>query len=123
MADRIVKAKDLRAATKYITVDGTRVKMLFNNYCYYLAEDIYDREFGRDVGFEKILAEASDGKLRALMALTYAAIKAAGNEEKIGSFKYFMDNFNLVDMQSMSADVIEGIAETLPDQEDDGKNA
>lgn len=123
MSKVIVKARDLRAATKYITIGGVRLRMLFNNYAYYLAEDIYDREFGRDIGFEAIIADASAGKIRALLALVYATVKAGGNEEKLGTFQYFMENFDLEDMKSISADVIEGISETLPDVEDEGKNA
>lgn len=119
---KVVRGKDLRASIKYITIDGQRLKMVFSNWTYYMVEDIYEREYDRDYGFERILQETTDGKFRGIIALAYAALKAGGND--VGSFKEFMNTFDIEAMTTVSEDIMEGVAETLPDvDEEETKNA
>lgn len=118
----IVKGRDLRANVKYITINGERLKMVFSNWAYMMVEDLYEEEFGKDIGFEAVLKEATKGKLKAVTALTYCALKAGGNV--LPEFTEFAQGFDLEAMATITGEVMEGVKDSLPEpDEDDGKNA
>lgn len=119
---KVIKGRDLRGVVKYITIDGEQKKILMNNLTYYEIEDLYEREYGIDKGFEDIIDEVKRGKLRALNALIYCGLKVAGNE--MPEYREWMADFPMAALKTVTDKVMESVKDSLPEpDEDDGKNA
>ena len=120
-----IRGRDMAAPEKCVTFNGQIWPLKFNNRAARIAEDVYAEQFGRDVGYYAILAEVAVPKHRAIMALVYAGITAAGAEV---DWEDFDENFRITDIEGVSRAVQMGVIQSLPDEDPDedegeGKNA
>lgn len=74
------RGRDVSAPVQHITLDGQHYQLVYNNEAARLAEDVYEQQYGRDVGYYDILAEMAARKHRAIMAVVYGALVAGGAE-------------------------------------------
>lgn len=49
-----MRGRDMSAPVEYITLNGTRYKTVYNNQTARLAEDVYEQQYGKDVGYGEI---------------------------------------------------------------------
>ena len=49
--EKQIRGRDISAPIEYITLDGTRYKTVYSNQTARLAEDVYERQYGMDVGY------------------------------------------------------------------------
>ncbi|MBR4081346.1 MAG: hypothetical protein IKK21_06140 [Clostridia bacterium] len=117
MSETIMKGRDVAAPVKQITFMGQRYAMKFNNRAARIAEDIYADQYGADIGYYAIMAEVAMPKHRALMALIYAGIKAAGADV---TWEDFDENFRITDVDGVAQAVRHGVIQSLPDEDPDG---
>lgn len=115
-----IKGRDIGAPIEYIEFRGERVPLKFNNRAARIAEDIYAGEYGRDVGYYDIIAEMAVPKHRAMMAIIYGGMVAAGSAV---TWEEFDEHFRLTDVPGVTETILRGTMASLPteDPDDDGK--
>ena len=115
-----VKGADVSAPVRHVTFDGVEYPMVYNNRTARIVEDVYAEEYGHpEMGYYDVLSEVGVPKHRAVMAMAYAAIRAAGVDV---SFSDFDEKFTITDIEGMREAMQNAVMETLPADEDDGKN-
>ena len=72
------RGRDMSAPITHITLNGTRYKLAFTNMAARVAEDVYEQQYGQDVGYANILAALTKFKYKAVMAMLYGALIAGG---------------------------------------------
>lgn len=117
-----IRARDITAPAKRIFIDGQEYPLVFNNNAARLAENIYEDEYGRDLGYAGIMQELARQKYRAVMAVFYGAMVAGGTD--IG-WKAFDERFKLDSIDGIREIIAQGITQSLPEdeEEDEPKNA
>ena len=63
------RGRDMSAPVEFITLNGTQYKTVYNNQTARIAEDVYEQQYGKDVGYGEILKGIAKGKYSAIMAL------------------------------------------------------
>lgn len=116
MSTETMKGRDVAAPVEYIQYDGKRYPMKFNNRAARITEDIYADKYGRDIGYYAIISEVAIPKHRAIMAMTYAGIVAAGADI---AWEDFEENFKLTDIEGVSQAIHKGVMQSLPDEDPD----
>ena len=118
---KAIRGRDMSAPIEHIDFHGERVPLKFNNRAARIAEDVYASEYGRDVGYYDIIAEVAVPKHRAIMAVVYGGMVAAGSAV---TWEDFDENFHLTDVPGVSDAILRGTMASLPtdDPDDDGKN-
>lgn len=114
-----VRARDVSAPVKYITLDGTRYKLAFNNLTARLAEEVYELHYGRDMGYADIIRQLALGKYAAVMAVYYGALVAGGHDM---SWEDFDATFKLDSVDGIREIIADAIAKALPDPDADKAN-
>lgn len=122
MADKkITKGRDISAPVRRVSFDGVEYPMVYSNRTARIVEDVYAVEYGHpELGYYDVLSEIAIPKHRAVMAMAYAAIRAAGVEV---SFAEFDEKFAITDIEGMREAMQSAVLETLPDSDGDEKNA
>lgn len=110
------RGRDIAAPMSTIEFQGKHIPIKFSNRAARIAEDIYAEEFGCDIGYYAILAEVAVPKHRALMAVLYGAVAAAGNPI---SWQEFDENFHLTDVPGVAAAIRRGTMDSLPQEDPD----
>ena len=120
MSDTI-RGRDIGAPIEHVEFRGVRVPIKFNNRAARIAEDVYASEYGRDLGYYDIIAEVAVPKHRAIMAVVYGGMVAAGSDV---TWEDFDEHFRLTDVPGVSEAILRGTMASLPtdDPDDDGKN-
>ena len=115
-----IKGRDISAPVRHVTWNGQQYPMIYNNRTARIVEDVYAQEYGYpEKGYYDALAELAIPKHRAVMAMAYAAIRAAGVEI---SFEEFDERFAITDIEGMREAMQKAVLESLPDG-NDVKNA
>ena len=117
--EKQIRGRDISAPIEYITLDGTRYKTVYNNQTARLAEDVYERQYGMDVGYAVILSDLSKGKYRAVTALFYAALRAGGTEM---TWEDFDARFKLDSVPGILDVIARAVTQSLPDAPEDDAN-
>lgn len=117
--EKQIRGRDISAPIEYITLDGTRYKTVYSNQTARLAEDVYERQYGMDVGYAVILSDLSKGKYRAVMALFYAALRAGGAEM---TWEDFDARFRLDSVPGILDVIARAVTQSLPDAPEDDAN-
>ena len=116
MNTETMKGRDVAAPVEYIQYNGKRYPMKFNNRAARITEDIYADKYDRDIGYYAIISEVAIPKHRAIMAMVYAGIVAAGADV---TWEDFEENFKLTDIEGVSQAIHKGIMQSLPDEDPD----
>ena len=114
---KAIRGRDMGAPIEHIDFHGARVPLKFNNR----AARIYELLCNGIVGYYDIIAEVAVPKHRAIMAVIYGAMVAAGSAV---TWAEFDEHFHLTDVPGVSEAILRGTMASLPtdDPEDDGKN-
>ena len=105
------RAKDVVAPVEFITIDGVRHRMVFNNRMARIAEDVYERQYGRDIGYVEILQQVAKRKYAAIMALMYAGMAAGGAKMEWDEFD---TKFKLDAVDGIYDAIMRGVQGALP---------
>ncbi len=57
------RGRDVAAPVNEITLDGKRYALVFSNKAARVAEDVYEQQYGQDVGYAGILAALTKFKV------------------------------------------------------------
>ena len=115
-----VRARDLNAPTAKMVFDGHEYPLRFDMNAFRIAEDIYEEEYGKDKNFAEIALDLTKGRLGAIMAMYYAALRSAG--AKI-TWVQFQAAFKLTDIPGVKERMTELLADALPDSSGKGNNS
>lgn len=111
----IDKGRDVSAPERYVSFDGREYRLLFNNTTARIVEDVYDQRYGHpEKGYYDVLNELAVPKHRALMAVCYAAIKAAGGDVTWDAFE---ESFQLSDISGLKEALQAAVIDSLPSGE------
>ena len=115
------RGRDMSAPVEFITLNGTQYKTVYNNQTARIAEDVYEQQYGKDVGYGEILKGIAKGKYRAIMALFYAAIISGGAQL---SWEDFDAQFHLDSIEGVREIIARAVQKTLPDvpEQEDTEN-
>ena len=105
------RGRDVSAPITHITLNGTRYKLAFTNMAARVAEDVYEQQYGQDVGYADILAALSKFKYKAVMAMLYGALIAGGTSM---SWDEFDAAFKLDSIDGIRDIILKGVADSLP---------
>lgn len=106
-----VAGRDVSAPEQHIELNEHKYTLVYNNRAARVAEDVYEQQYGRDVGYYDILAEMAARKHRAIMAIIYGAMVAGGAEMTWDEFDAL---FTLGAIDSVRAAVQQHVLESLP---------
>lgn len=109
-----VRARDISAPEKHITIGGKQYVLRFSNTAIRIAEDVYAERYGRDVGFTVILRDLSNSKYKAVMALYYGALCAGGADV---SWDAFDRDFRVTSVEGMTEIIQRAMTQMLPEPE------
>ena len=115
----VMKGRDISAPVQHVVFNGQRYPMIFNNRAARITEDVYSDQYGREVGYYTVLNEVAIPKHRAIMAVVYAGIVAAGADI---SREEFDENFKLTDIEGVTEAIRKGVLESLPDEDPEGED-
>ena len=107
-----MKGSNYLAPITEIVMDGTVYQLRFDLNCFRIAEDIYADEYQKEKNFAEIALELTRGRLSAIMAVFYAAIRSAGNAL---SWQAFCGTFKLTDIPGVKDALIQAVADALPE--------
>lgn len=105
------RGRDMSAPITHITLNGTRYKLAFTNMAARVAEDVYEQQYGQDVGYVDILAALTKFKYKAVMAMLYGALIAGGTSM---SWDEFDAAFKLDSIDGIRDIILKGVADSLP---------
>lgn len=105
------RGRDMSAPITHITMNGTRYKLAFTNMAARVAEDVYEQQYGQDVGYADILAALTKFKYKAVMAMLYGALIAGGTSM---SWDEFDAAFKLDSIDGIRDIILKGVVDSLP---------
>lgn len=105
------RGRDVSAPITHITLNGTRYKLAFTNMAARVAEDVYEQQYGQDMGYANILAALTKFKYKAVMAMLYGALIAGGTSM---SWDEFDAAFKLDSIDGIRDIILKGVADSLP---------
>lgn len=105
------RGRDVSAPIKHIELNGQRYALAFSNKAARIAEDVYEQQYGQDVGYAVILSQLSKLKYKATMAVFYGALVAGGTDM---SWDDFDAAFKLDSIPGVKELIIKGVVESLP---------
>ena len=105
------RGRDMSAPITHITLNGTRYKLAFTNMAARVAEDVYEQQYGQDVGYANILAALTQFKYKAVMAMLYGALIAGGTSM---SWDEFDAAFKLDSIDGIRDIILKGVVDSLP---------
>lgn len=105
------RGRDMSAPITHITLNGTRYKLAFTNMTARVAEDVYEQQYGQDVGYADILAALTKFKYKAVMAMLYGALIAGGTSM---SWDEFDAAFKLDSIDGIRDIILKGVVDSLP---------
>ncbi len=107
------RGRDMSAPVEFITLNGTQYKTVYNNQTARIAEDVYEQQYGKDVGYGEILKGIAKGK--------YSAIISGGAQL---SWEDFDAQFHLDSIEGVREIIARAVQKTLPDvpEQEDTEN-
>lgn len=105
------RGRDVSAPITHITLNGTRYKLAFTNMAARVAEDVYEQQYGQDMGYANILAALTKFKYKAVMAMLYGALIAGGTSM---SWDEFDAAFKLDSIDGIRDIILKGVVDSLP---------
>ena len=105
------RGRDMSAPITHITLNGTRYKLAFTYMAARVAEDVYEQQYGQDVGYADILAALTKFKYKAVMAMLYGALIAGGTSM---SWDEFDAAFKLDSIDGIRDIILKGVVDSLP---------
>lgn len=114
------RGRDVAAPVNEITLDGKRYALVFSNKAARVAEDVYEQQYGQDVGYADILAALTKFKYKAVMAVFYGALVAGGTDM---SWEEFDATFKLDSIPGIREIITKGVVDALPKAGTEGEGS
>ena len=114
------KGRDMAAPVNEITLDGKRYALVFSNKAARVAEDVYEQQYGQDVGYADVLAALTKFKYKAVMAVFYGALVAGGTDM---SWDEFDATFKLDSIPGIREIITKGVVDALPNADTKGEGS
>ena len=113
------RGRDMAAPVNEITLDGKRYALVFSTKAARVAEDVYEQQYGQDVGYADILAALTKFKYKAVMAVFYGALVAGGTDM---SWDEFDATFKLDSIPGIREIITKGVVDALPKADTKGED-
>ena len=103
-----------------LEIDGTEYPLRFDNGAFRVAEDVYELYYGRMLNFAQIAQQLAAGKLGAIMAMMYGAMKSAGADM---TWAEFNEKFTLAAIPEVRELLVRNVQDALPEVKGGDKGA
>ncbi len=114
-----IRAVDITRPLDHLEIDGKDYPLAFDMASMRVAEDVYELQYHRDLGFVEIIRKLAAGKIGAIMAVLYGALlsgAAATNAEPL-TWGDFSDNFKLTSIPTVKELLLRNVKKALPQVE------
>ena len=112
-----VKGRDISAPVDTMELGGVTYALRHDLNSFRIAEDVYELYYGRNVSFGTIAQHLAAGRIGAIMAVLYGALKAA--QEASGAqpmtWPVFCAKFKLLDIPGFKENLLENVKKALPE--------
>lgn len=119
-----IRGVDISRPIDHLEMDGVIYPLAFDMNSMRVAEDVYELQYGRNLGFADIVRHLAAGRIGAIMAVLYGALlsgAATSNAEPM-TWQEFTDKFKLTSIPSIKDLLMRNVQKALPKAEDASGN-
>ena len=116
MNDNEIRGVDISRPLDHLEIDGVDYPLAFDMAAMRVAEDVYELQYNRILGFADIVRHLAAGRIGAIMAVLYGALvsgAAAANTEPM-TWGEFYDKFKLTSIPSVRELLMKNVQSALP---------
>ena len=124
MAKSEIRCVDISRPIDHLEMDGKSYALAFDMNAMRVAEDVYELQYGRILGFADIVKHLAAGRISAITAVLYGALLsgAASGKDKPMTWGEFMGKFKLTSVPGIREKLMRNIQNALPKAENDPEN-
>ena len=113
-----IKARDISRPVDSMELDGQNYPLVFDLDAFRIVEDVYELEYGRSLNFGDILLQLAAGKLGAIMAVLYGALRSGGLDV---SFAEYKEKFKLNNIPGIEEKLMANVRKAMPEKSEQTK--
>lgn len=112
-----VMGRDISAPVDTMELDGVTYALRHDLNSFRIAEDVYELYYGRNVSFGTIAQHLAAGRIGAIMAVLFGALKAAQEASGVQPMTWpvFYAKFKLLDIPGFKEKLLENVKKALPE--------
>ena len=119
-----IRGVDITRPLDHLEIDGKDCPLAFDMAAMRVAEDVYELQYNRILGFADIVRHLAAGRIGAITAVLYGALVsgAAAASTKPMTWGEFYDKFKLTSIPSVKDLLMRNVKKALPQVEAGEKN-
>lgn len=129
MTDKMQKESEIRGVDisrplDSLEMDGTTYPLAFDMNAMRVAEDVYELQYNRILGFADIIRHLTAGRIGAIMAVLYGALLSGAKASNATPMTWgeFAEKFKLTSIPSIKEMLLRNVKNALPQVEADAEN-
>ena len=129
MTDKMQKESEIRGVDisrplDSLEMDGTTYPLAFDMNAMRVAEDVYELQYNRILGFADIIRHLTAGRIGAIMAVLYGALLSGAKASDATPMTWgeFAEKFKLTSIPSVKEMLLRNVKNALPPVEADEGN-
>lgn len=129
MTDKMQKESEIRGVDisrplDSLEMDGTTYPLAFDMNAMRVAEDVYELQYNRILGFADIIRHLTAGRIGAIMAVLYGALLSGAKASDATPMTWgeFAEKFKLTSIPSVKEMLLRNVKNALPQVEADEGN-
>ncbi len=129
MTDKMQKESEIRGVDisrplDSLEIDGTTYPLAFDMNAMRVAEDVYELQYNRILGFADIIRHLTAGRIGAIMAVLYGALLSGAKASDATPMTWgeFAEKFKLTSIPSVKEMLLRNVKNALPQVEADEGN-
>ena len=115
-----IRGVDISRPVDHLEMGGTEYPIAFDMACMRVAEDVYELQYGRILGFADIVRHLTAGRIGAIMAVLYGALLSGANAKggEPMTWDEFSKKFRLTSIPGVKDILTENLRRALPEVEE-----
>lgn len=110
-----IKARDISRPVDSMELDGQTYPLVFDLDAFRIVEDVYELEYGRSLNFGDILLQLAAGKIGAIMAVLFGALKSGGLDMTWAEYK---EKFKLGNIPGIEEKLMANVRKAMPEKDE-----
>lgn len=114
-----VRGTDISKPLDHLEMDGDTYPLAFDMNAMRVAEDVYEIQYGRVLGFADIIRHLVAGRIGAIMAVLYGALLSGARESGVAPMDWetFVGKFKLSSIPGVKDMLLKNVEKALPKAE------
>ena len=119
-----IRGVDISRPLDHLEMDGENYPLAFDMNSMRVAEDVYELQYNRILGFADIIRHLTAGRIGAIMAVLYGALLsgATASDATPMTWGEFAEKFKLTSIPSVKEMLLRNVKNALPQVEADEGN-